>query len=313
MRFSRGSANSGIGMDAAGKLAAQGHTVTLACRTLAKAQAAAQALAAASAAPLRLRPAECDLSSLASVRAFAASAAGPVDVLVANAGLQYTGDAAVHRTADGFEETVGVNHLGHFLLLNLLLPKMEPSAGRIVVTASEVHDPASPGGAVGPGATLGALEGLAAGPSFKMVDGGPFDAEKAYKDSKLCNVLVARELAARLRASGSGVTCNAFGPGLITRTGFFRNQNPLFVGLFDFAANDLLHFAETVGGGGDCLVYMATSPALEGASGLFYNNNLAGFGGHAFGLTEPSAEARDAEEGRRLWDASARLVGLPVA
>lgn len=81
------------------------------------------------------------------------------------------------------------------------------------VTLVQVHDPASAGGSVGPGATLGDLSGLASGPGFEMVGGDAFDAEKAYKDSKLCNVLFARELARRLQAKGSRVTVNSFGPG----------------------------------------------------------------------------------------------------
>lgn len=87
---------------------------------------------------------ECDLSSSASIRACAErwSARGrPIDVLVLNAGAQFVGDTQPRRTADGFELTVGVNHLGHFLLTNLLLPSVEASTKqpRIVVTASEVR------------------------------------------------------------------------------------------------------------------------------------------------------------------------------
>jgi protochlorophyllide reductase len=77
----------------------------------------------------------------------------------------------------------------------------------------QVHDPTSPGGQVGPGASLGDLSGLASGPNFSMVSGEKFDADKAYKDSKLCNVLFARELSGRLKASGSKITVNAYGPG----------------------------------------------------------------------------------------------------
>jgi protochlorophyllide reductase len=59
------------------------------------------------------------------------------------------------------------------------------------------------------------------------------------------------------------------------RAGFFRYQNPLFVKLFDFATNEIFHVAETVSGGGDCLVYMVTAPDLEGRGGLYYNNGIA--------------------------------------
>jgi len=321
--------NSGIGFDGACKLAALGYDVVLACRTLAKAEDAAariRARALENGAPLsgELIPAECDLGDLGSVRRFAASAAGaaPLDALVLNAGVQYSGDNDVRRTADGFEITVGTNHLGHFLLTELMLPRLEQAAGtspdgtapRVVVTASEVHDPASPGGNVGLGAGLGDLAGLkASGADFAMLDGSAYNADKAYKDSKLCNVLFARELQRRLSAANSAVTVNAFGPGLITRTGFFRYQNPLFVKLFDFATNDIFHVAETVDGGGDCLVYMATSPELEGKGGLYYNNGIApgeGKTGHKFERGEVSAEARDDAEAAALWQYSERLVGM---
>ena len=322
--------NSGIGFDGACKLAALGFDVVLACRTLAKAEDAAERIRArareADGASLlgELIPAECDLSDLGSVRRFAASAAAapPLDALVLNAGVQYSGDNDVRRTADGFEITVGTNHLGHFLLTELMLPRLEQAVGtspdgtapRVVVTASEVHDPASPGGNVGLGAGLGGLAGLkASGADFQMLDGSEYNADKAYKDSKLCNVLFARELQRRLSAANSAVTVNAFGPGLITRTGFFRYQNPLFVKLFDFATNDIFHVAETVDGGGDCLVYMATSPALEGKGGLYYNNGIApgeGKTGHKFERGEVSAEARDDAEAAALWQYSERLVGM---
>ena len=324
--------NSGIGYDAAAKLAARGYSVTLACRTLAKAEDAKRRIlenAAASPAGLDLVPAECDLADLASVRRFAASwhaSGAPLDVLVLNAGVQYSGDDNIRRTVDGFEITVGTNHLGHFLLANLLLPDMEAAANsgdvmgmpagspRVVITASEVHDPASPGGAVGPGAGLGGLSGLdALGADFEMLDGSqPYNADKAYKDSKLCNVLFARELERRLQAAGSPVQVNSFGPGLITRTGFFRYQNPLFVKIFDVATNDIFHVAETVDGGGDCLVYMVTSPELEGRGGLYYNNDLAPGTptGHKFDAGEVSDEAKDDEEAAKLWRLSEKLVGL---
>ena len=110
-----------------------------------------------------------------------------LDVVCYNAGLARNANAPdVVRTKDGFEMTVGTNHLGHFYLHDLLLPYINPKKGQIVVTASGVHDPASPGGAQGATATLGDLEGFERdGKLFTMVDGGAFNADKAYKDSKV--------------------------------------------------------------------------------------------------------------------------------
>ena len=311
-------ANSGIGFDAARKLAERGYTVTLACRTLAKAEAAAELLRAGNVWGT-LVPAECDLADLSSIRRFAASVKQPVHVLALNAGLQWSGEQVVHRTVDGFEESVGVNHLGHFLLANLLLPVLEetaktaPRRPRIVVTASEVHDPAKAGGAVGAPAGLGDFAGVKReGARFELFDGSAFIADKAYKDSKLMNLLFTRTLDRRLRAAGSPVDVLAFGPGLITRTGFFRNQPAIFTALFDFATNDVFRVAETVSGGGDCLVRMATDSALDGRSGEYWNNDIDSehFGRHVFGVGQPSAEALSDAEGEELWDISARLTGL---
>jgi len=108
--------------------------------------------------------------------------------------------------------------LGHFYLNHQILPLIKDT-GRIVVTASGVHDPDSPGGAQGIPATLGDFSGfekaVVGDKTFDMVDGGMFNADKAYKDSKLCNVLFTRELQRRLNEKGSGVKVNCFNPGLI--------------------------------------------------------------------------------------------------
>lgn len=89
-------------------------------------------------------PEYCELGSLESIRSFASrwlDSGRSIDVLSLNAGAQFVGDTAPRRTNEGFELTVGVNHLGHFLLTNLLLPAVEASTNdpRIVVTASEVR------------------------------------------------------------------------------------------------------------------------------------------------------------------------------
>jgi len=215
--------------------------VTLACRTKAKADAAATACMEYAAGRSAAGPAgmpdfyaarraggnavgaACDLSSLSSVRAFAASRKGePLDTLVLNAGLSLNvGDPSEQFTADGYELTVGTNHIGHFALATLLQPTLSKSSlqPRLLVTASGVHDPASGGGKQGgpeKWASLGELKGLAGGRAFTMVDGGTYDPDKAYKDSKLCNMLFMAE-AARRWGSG-GITARAPWPGTGHRT-----------------------------------------------------------------------------------------------
>jgi protochlorophyllide reductase len=89
---------------------------------------------------------------------------------------------------------VGTNHLGHFYLNHLLLPKVNKQDGKIVVTASGVHDPESPGGKQGKLATLGNLEGFERdGRLFEMVDGAPYNGDKAYKDSKVRHPYLAKQ------------------------------------------------------------------------------------------------------------------------
>eukprot|EP00899_Mesostigma_viride_P010251 jgi/Mesvir1/19227/Mv11532-RA.1 len=153
--------NSGIGFNAAIKLAAQGYNVFLGCRSIAKARLAESDLrrelaqrGVDPAAVGAIVPLEIDLADLSSIRKFVGdwrAVVGPdagLDSLCLNAGVQFSGGSAIpKRTANGFEITVGVNHLGHFLLANLMVPDLEKAAkqrghARVVVTASEVHDPA---------------------------------------------------------------------------------------------------------------------------------------------------------------------------
>lgn len=212
----------------------------------------------------------------------------------------------MQRTADGFEVTIGTNHLGHFYLANLLVPSLSlANEPRIVVTASPVHDPKSGGGDVGPPASLGDLSGLA-NARFEMVDGGTFDPDKAYKDSKLCNMLFMAE--ASRRFASKGITVNAFSPGLIADpNGFFRNQNPLFANVF----NQISRFAgvaETNEFGGSGLAYLAVDPAMKGVQGGWYDSYPPGK--HQLAVHTPSDEACDVSKQRRLWELSAKLTNI---
>ena len=165
----------------------------------------------------------CDLSELARVERCTAAlllAAEAIDSLVLNAGLQYCGASEPRWSAQGFELTLAVNHLAHQALLQRLLPLLlRGTAPRLVVTSSEVHDPTTAGGTVGHPAGLGDLAGLRQGPGAAMLDGGAFNAEKAYKDSKLCNLLLVRELERRLRQQGQSLPMLAWSPGLVIPRG----------------------------------------------------------------------------------------------
>lgn len=307
--------NSGVGLAGAKLLVAAGHRVVCACRTQAKADKAVKEImeyAASAKGSVRsggsARGAECDLSSLSSVRAFAKSLEGSkIDTLALNAGFAHGKDDAITRTAEGFEETIGVNHLGHFLLANLLAPKLAASASpRLVVTGSGVHDPTSGGGKVGAPATLGDLVGLESGAGFEMVNGEKFDADKAYKDSKLCNLMFMAE--ASRRFADKKITVNAFSPGLIPDPkGFFRNQNPVFANIFSTIANTV-GVTESNLFGGSALGYLAVDPAVDGVTGKWYDAEPPGK--HQLGVHAASEEARRVESQKKLWTLSSKLVGL---
>lgn len=319
--------NSGIGFDAVKRMAARGHNIVMACRTLDKALDAAERIHEESPSITRskLIPKECDLMDLKSIDRFVEDLKDyglQIDALCLNAGIaRNTAAKNVQRTKQGFESTVGTNHLGHFYLQNRLYPFMA-DISRIIVTASGVHDPESPGGAQGSKATLGNMKGLedavASGDGlFEMVDGGPFDADKAYKDSKLCNVLYTRELQKRLNGMGKkDIKVNCFNPGLIVSTGLFRDQNPLFTKVFDFAATDLLKVGETVHWGGGALEYMTLDSSVGSKGGLFYSSDPGSskYLDDAFGVqfkeSRISKEASDDRISKRLWELSEKLVGL---
>ena len=221
-----------------------------------------------------------------------------------------------------------MNHLGHFLLCQGLLPKLLSTAGarkRIVITSGEIHNAESPDGRNGAVPTLGDLSGLELGPDFEMCDGGDFDGNKAYKDSKLCGVLFARELARRLRESlgdDADVVCNVFSPGFVPTSGLFRNQSAPVQALLKFAFNypPLATSLETAGMFTTHMVLGRNTGETQGAyycgppdyylpeEGMIYGF-LRGIFAPEFGEKSPSFEAMDARLGRRLWELSEELVG----
>ncbi|MFM7453626.1 MAG: SDR family NAD(P)-dependent oxidoreductase, partial [Cyanobium sp.] len=304
-------ASSGIGLEAAQQLAAAGHRLTLPCRSQARADTLGELLAKGQLQDQVSRPLG-DLADLASVEQLAATLLEqgmPIDTLVLNAGLQYSGASEPRWSAQGFELTLAVNHLAHQALLQRLLPLLLASPQpRVVVTASEVHDPTSPGGRVGQPAGVGNLEGLFQGPGAAMVDGqSPFNAEKAYKDSKLCNLLMARALAARLAQQQRTMTVLAWSPGLVIPKGsggFFRysrEHNPLGQTLFAWLARDLLRVSETPARAGALLADLAAGPVAPATGFSYRSNRLVGPGQLRFETREPSAEASNDALAEQLW------------
>ena len=316
--------NSGIGFEAAVQLCRSGHRLTLLCRDQSTAENARQRVIDRSGDGPRPSTGICDLGDLESVQAAAATLlerGSPIDTLVLNAGLQYAGAREPRRTPQGHELTFGVNHLGHFLLARRLLPLLAAGRSpRLVVTASEVHDPATAGGKVGPPAGLGELKGLKPGQGVTMVDGSTgFDADKAYKDSKLCNVLFAREFARRLEVLGTPWPVIAWSPGLVippTSDGGFwrysRRSNELGQRLFALAARSILRLTESVENAGALLAALATDDAYATEGFRYYRNRLLGPGRHLFEASPTSTEGQDQQLACRLWEASAALAGVEV-
>ncbi len=179
-------ANSGLGAVTARELARSGAKVILAVRTVSKGEAAARQMTGPGAGPVEVR--QLDLQDLASVRRFA-DGVDEVDVLINNAGIMAT---PLARTADGFESQIGTNHLGHFALTNLLLPKV---TDRVVTVSSLLHWP----GRID-------LDDL----NWKT---RRYSAWGAYYQAKLANLLFTGELQQRLTAAGSPLRALASHPG----------------------------------------------------------------------------------------------------
>jgi NAD(P)-dependent dehydrogenase (short-subunit alcohol dehydrogenase family) len=206
---------------------------------------------------------ELDLASLAAVRTSAEAFRKKhdrLDVLVNNAGV-WARERKV--TKDGFELTLQVNHIGHFLLTRLLLDLLERSApSRIVNVSSGIH-----------------YSGQMAWDDLQLERG--FDGRRAYAQSKLANVLFTRELARRLP---TGVTANAVHPGVIS-TGLWRNM-PWPVRAM---AKAVMGSAET---GAEPLVKLAVAPELEGVTGRYFDK---------LEEARPSDAALDSAAAERLW------------
>ncbi len=310
---------SGIGLEACKILSLQGHHLTLLCRTEDRCHQAQSVLTRADIDPRKIETMIMDLNDLHSIEDGCTRIVENdhlIDTIVLNAGIQNVGIREPKYNDHGIEETFCVNHLAHQLILIRLLPLLlQSKRPRLVITSSEVHNPISGGGRVGRPASLGKLEGLRQHTGFEMIDGRkPFDADKAYKDSKLCNILMAREVSNQLQHKQQIIPVIAWSPGLViprTNGGLFRisrQKNPIGIALFAFIARDLLRLTETLPRAGSLLADLSQDDRFDGDGFRYFSNVLVRPGSHQFKEIATSTDAEDEFMGQELWRLSERLI-----
>ncbi|MFW0788437.1 SDR family NAD(P)-dependent oxidoreductase [Gordonia sp. CPCC 205333] len=269
-------ANGGLGAEVARMLGAGGARVVLACRNLVTAKEVAASLDCETVVE------ELDLSSLESVRDFAARWRDPVDVLVNNAGIMFVPEGT---TEDGFERAFGTNHLGHFALTGLLLDKVRR---RVVTVSSVAH-----------------WRGRAAGLRDPNFEHRPFNRTAAYGNSKLANLVFARELDRRLRTSGSPVRSYAAHPGVVA-TGLYDHSESTTFGIFGQAAR----LGGSVSDGAAPITHAAVDPHAK--SGAFYGPGLM-VRGRRVRSNPSSGLSRNRQVAEQLWVDSEQLTKLRYA
>jgi NAD(P)-dependent dehydrogenase (short-subunit alcohol dehydrogenase family) len=283
--------------------------IVLACRDKIRAWEAVDQLASGAGMPGQVEAMSLDLASLPSIRAFTTElgqrldlgALPPLHAVVCNAGVNPGPTNTV--TADGFESSFGVNHLGHFRLVYDLLPALQAPA-RVVVVASGVHDPAQKSGVPAP--AWNNPEALAhgnLGPAAES-DSTFVSGQRRYSTSKLANIYFTYALARRLP---KGITANAFDPGFMPGTGLMREAPAPF----RFVAKRILPRAlpllrrvyspnvHTAQESGTALARLVTDPALAATTGEYFE------GLQPIRSSDESYNEQRAEE---LWIASTLLT-----
>jgi NAD(P)-dependent dehydrogenase (short-subunit alcohol dehydrogenase family) len=279
--------NSGLGLVTALELARKGATVVVACRNQAKGRAAIEQIQR-EVPEARLELSELDLSSQSSVKEFAArfvDAHDGLDLLINNAGVMAP---PLTRTADGWEQQIGTNHLGHFTLTAKLIGAMEGrDDARVVTLSSGAH-------------RIGKI---------RLDDlnwnSGRYSRWLAYGQSKLANLQFALELHRRLEAAGSPIKSLAAHPGYAA-TNLQTAAAPFLDRMVMKVTNTVL--AQSAEMGALPQLYAATSP--EARSGCFIGpDGFQAQRGYPH-VETPSGAARDEEVARRLWELSEELTGV---
>lgn len=303
-----------MGLYATKALIKRGWFVVMACRDIPKTEAAAKALGFPSDS-YKILP--IDLGSLQSVRRFVTdyrSSGLSLDALVCNAATYMPLLKEPARSPEGYELSVATNHLGHFLLCQLMLPDLQKSTApekRLIILGTVTANSKELGGKIpipAP-ADLGDLQGLEAG--FKapiaMIDGKPFKAGKAYKDSKLCNMMTIRELDRRF-GSQTGIIFNSLYPGCVADTPLFRNAPPLFQKIFPWFQKNITkgYVSQELAGERTAQVVADAGFSQSGVHWSWGNRQKEGREAFVQELSKGSDDVKAA----RMWDLSMKLVGL---
>jgi protochlorophyllide reductase len=305
--------SSGVGLWSAKALADKGWYVVMACRNIPKTEKAAESVGISKNNYMVL---PIDLGSLVSVRDFVAKfrATGrSLDALVVNAAIYLPLIKEPLRSPEGFELTMATNHLGHFLLCNLLLEDMKQSSygdRRMVILGTVTHNPDELGGKIPPQPDLGNLEGFAKGftAPISMANGKKFEPVRAYKESKVCNILTMRELHRRYHAT-TGITFTSLYPGCVADTPLFRNHYPLFQKLFPLFQKNITKGYVTQELSGQRVAAVVADPEYRQSGAYWSWGNRQKQDGKSFVQTV-SPQARDDERAAKMWDLSMKLVRL---
>jgi NAD(P)-dependent dehydrogenase (short-subunit alcohol dehydrogenase family) len=268
-------ATSGIGEVAADRLAQKGARIVFVARDQHKGEEMRKHLRAV-AGHTDHTVHYADLSKLGDQKRVAkeiADSEPQIDVLINNAGALF-GSRQV--TEDGLEKTFALNHMSYFTVTNILLDRLKATPGaRIVSTASEAHR--------GNKLNFDDLQSAKSYSSFAV-----------YGRSKLMNILFTRELAKRL--AGTGITANCLHPGIVGSN--FGHESG---GLISFAVKIAKNFMITPEQGAQTIIYLASSPDVEGKTGFYWDKCK---------ISTPTKAAQNDADAKRLWDISAKISGV---
>jgi len=271
--------SSGIGRETALDLSRRGAEVHMLCRNMEKAKMVKESIELETGNEVFLH--HIDLASLDSVKKCVNNLKKDlkkIDVLINNAGVMATPE---WRTEEGFELQFGTNHLGHFLLTTEILPLLRKSEkSRVVVVSSSAH-------------AMGTMD-------FNDLNwiSRTYSSMAAYGQSKLANILFAKELVSRERELGSGVRVYSLHPGVV-KTELSRHFKNTFGNVLFYLAKVFAPLYKTPESGAQTSICCAVDPALENETGKYYKDCMEAD-------TSPSAES--VEDAKKLWAVSMELV-----